>query len=116
MGFDKLKIINDIKPQERSTFTDDNLITKQDHMKQPLETPSSKMLTPTLSKLSLSACPPSNFKSANFQPPFKPPIDNNKAVLMRKDSERIFKNSNQELKTKHSAKRKLSQQEILFKN
>lgn len=32
MGFDKLKIINDIKPQERSTFTDNNFMIQQDQM------------------------------------------------------------------------------------
>jgi hypothetical protein len=115
MGIDKLKIINDIKPQDRPSFTDDDVLTRQGDNKQPLERPSSKLLTPTLSKLSFSAHPPPNFKSFNHQPVFKPAaIDNTKAVLMRRESERIFKNPLEELKQKHGAKRKLSQQEILF--
>ncbi len=84
MGLDKLKIINDV--------TDDDVTTKQVDKKQPLERPSSKLLTPTLSKLSFSAFPLTNVKSVyhHQQPVIKPPeSENNKAVLMRKDSERI---------------------------
>jgi hypothetical protein len=108
MGIDKLKIINDIKPQDRPSFTDDDVLARQGVKKQPLERLSSKLYTPTLSKLSLSAHPPPNFKSFEHQPVFKPTIDNTKAGLMRRDSERIFKNPLEELKQKHGAKRKLS--------
>jgi hypothetical protein len=117
MGIDKLKIINDIKPQDRPSFTYDDFLTRQGDKKKTLERLSSKVLTPTQSKLSFSAHPQQNFKSFDHQPVFKPTIDNTKAVLMRKDSERIFKNPLEELKQKHgAAKRKLSQQEILLKH
>ena len=116
MGIDKLKIINDIKPQDRPSFTYDDVLTRQVDKKKPLERLSSKVLTPTQSKLSFSAHPQQNFKSFDHQPVFKPTIDNSKAVLMRRDSERIFKNPLEELKQKHGAKRKLSQQEILIQN
>jgi hypothetical protein len=116
MGIEKLKIINDVKPQDPSSFTDFDVLKRQGDKKLPLERPSSKLLTPTLSKLSFSAHPPSNFKSFNNQQVFKPAIENTKAVLMRRDSERIFKNPLEELKQKHGAKRKLSQQEILIQH